>query len=63
MKLDISLKTYAACVIALKVRIAECEAFGLSTSKYLAALQELEPAMFAAIAAEIADDQSTTLHH
>ncbi len=64
MKLEISVKTYRAAMIALRQKIIEREAEGFSAAPYIDALQELEAALIAAdraVSKEIAD-QSTHVH-
>lgn len=63
MKLEISVKTYRAALIALRQKIIEREAEGFSAAPYIDALQELEAALIAssAVSKEIAD-QSVHVH-
>lgn len=64
MKLEISIKTYHAAAVALRLAIVSREAEGLSAALYIAALEELEAALIAAraVCPETALDQSTHVH-
>lgn len=59
MNLDISLKTYAACIVVLRRRILDCAAVGNQADKLRAALAELELALYLELRANPTDKPIT----